>query len=1172
MILLLFMVGFTEHVNHVEIMESNPYTVQMQVEFSANNKQMNQPITRFVITQTQPSFTYQVSEVDHATVRKDAQVTNTAPIQIGKPILIKNCLVYPIIVWPNYLKENIITSYKSLDITLNYLPPIEDLILAPSLEKAYAPLFLNLKDSEELEPLGFLIICPDAFYDSVLPLAQWKEKKGWYVSVKRLSETGSTPTDIKNYIANAYYTWSPTPEYVLLIGDINSLPGCSYALPVNSTDYPYTLIDGNDFFAELLIGRLPANNINELNTMIAKILGYEQTPYMSEPTWFTRTLMAAANFPGFMTTPIPTKRWVRDRLFEYGFSTVDTVYYPPVSGPTEIINSVNQGVIFLNYRSGDANTYGWIVPLFENNDVFSLSNGWKLPIVTSITCNTGNFGADPQISFGETWLSAGNPVTPKGAVAFFGASAATTSSRWNNCLDMGIYWGILQEHIYNLGPALYRGKMEVYANFPGDTAWASGSSFYFHTYNLLGDPSLDVWTDIPDTFIVTHASTMPVGSNYMTIQVLNSSAQPVGSAMVSLYKDNEVKEVTFTNASGNAELNFATLGADTLFVTVTKHNFKPYLGHCLINTSSVYVGYDSHLIDDSGGNNNGEVNPGEPIAITITLRNFGNSTTATNVSVKLTTSDPLITITDSLKSYGSIAPGATANASPFDFNVSTNAKHDHMAKFNLEITSSQGNWNSSIWLGIHAPDLVYQWNQILDGGNNVLEPGETSDLIISLRNSGGLAGNNISSILRSRNPGVNVIDSIGTFGNIQVNDSSANNANRFRVSTAASLAPGHPIGFTTVLSGDNSFRDTVDFEIIIGIVSSSEPSGPDEYGYFAYDNTDAGYAERPTYTWIEIDPELGGPGDTLHLENDETKTISLPFSFKFYGNTYNRISICSNGYIAMDSTWIADMYNWHIPAAGGPPLLIAPFWDDLDPNATDSSGSVCYWFDSSNHRFIVEYSRVQHIHDPTNPTPAELQTFEVVLFDPAHYPTVSGDGEILFQYKDITNDDIWHNYATTGIENKEHTIGLEYTFDNMYDAGAAVLADDRAIKFTTDPPDTFPGITENDRTADYLKIELCPNPFRKQLNIRFGKELSVPSKGDENPRLSDGTKGMVLRIYDVRGRVIKNLELPTAYSLLPTLVSWYGTNDLGKKVAAGVYFIRLETEGFHAIEKVIFLK
>jgi hypothetical protein len=1138
---LLFIIAFTNQVNHVEILESTPNTARIQVEFSTDNKRMNQPITRFLIAQTQPSFTYQFSEVAETIAQRDAQVTNVAPIQISKPIFISNCRVYPIIIWPNFLKEKIITSYKSIDITLNYLPSQSKLILAPSLGKAYAPLFLDLKDFGESKPSGFLIICPDAFYDSVLPLAQWKEKKGWYVSVKCLSETGGSPTDIKNYIANAYHTWSPPPEYVLLIGDTPQLPPASTAIPVSRTDYPYTLIDGDDFLAELLIGRLPANNTNELNTMVAKILGYEQTPYMNDPSWFTRALMVAANYPiDTMTTPIATKRWVRDRFYEYGFNTIDTVYFPPISGPTEITNSVNQGVSFVNYRGGIADPDGWVYPNFHNTDVIGLSNGWKLPVVTSITCLNGNFGY--ATCFGEEWVRAGNPITPKGGVAFFGASAATTSSRWNNCLDMGIYWGILQEHIYDLGPALYRGKMEVYANFPGDTAWASGSSFYFHTYNLLGDPSLDVWTDIPDSFIITHVSTMPVGSNYMVVQVLNSTGQPVTNAMVSLYKNTEVKEVTFTNGSGNSELNFATSNADTLFVTVTKHNFKPYLGHCLINTSSVYVGYDYHLIDDSGGNNNGEINPGEPIAITITLRNFGNSTTATNVFAKLTTPDSLISITDSLKSYGNIAPGATANASPFDFDVSTNAKHNHTAKFNLEITSSQGTWNSSIWIEIQAPDLVYQWNQILDAGNNILEPGETSDLIISLKNSGSLIASNISGILRSKNPGVSVLDSMGAFGNIQIDDSSTNNSNRFTVNAAASLAPGHLMGFTTVLSGDNNFCDTIDFEIIIGIVNTSEPSGPDEYGYFAYDDTDAAYAERPTYNWIEIDPELGGPGDTLHLEKDETKTVSLPFSFKFYGNTYNRISICSNGYIAMDSTWIADMYNWHIPAAGGPPLLIAPFWDDLDPNATDSSGSVCYLFDSSNHRFIVEYSRVQHIHNPTNPTPAELQTFEVVLFDPIHYPTVSGDGEILFQ----------------GIENEDHTIGLEYTFDNMYDAGAAVLANDRAIKFTTDPPDTFPGIAEDDRTADDLKILLCPNPFRKQINISFGKELSA--------------KGMVLRIYDVSGRVIKNLELPTPYSLLPTSVSWSGTNDLGKKVAAGVYFIRLETEGFHAIEKVIFLR
>ena len=435
-------------------------------------------------------------------------------------------------------------------------------------------------------------------------------------------------------------------------------------------------------------------------------------------------------------------------------------------------------------------------------------------------------------------------------------------------------------------------------------------------------------------------------------------------------------------------------------------------------------------------------------------------------------------------------------------------------------------------------------------------------MIVSIENTGSLIGNNTSGILRSLNPGVSVTDSIGSFGNIPVGDSSANSSNYFTVNASSSISPGHAVGFIVILSGADNFKDTVEFALVIGVVDQTKPLGRDLYGYFAYDDTDVGYSERPTYNWIEIDPELGGAGDSLSLGNDETKTINLPFSFKFYGDWYDRVSICSNGYIAMDSTWIADMYNWHILSAGGPPLLIAPFWDDLDPTATDSSGHVCYWYDVSNHKFIIEYSRVQHIHDPTNPTPAELQTFEVLLFDPQYYPTETGDGEILFQYKDITNDDIWHNYATVGIENREHTIGLEYTYANVYPDAAAPLANNRAIKFTTDPPDTFPGIEEHNQTSTSNSIlEIYPNPFRQITDIRYQMQ-------DARCKMQD----ISLKIYDVSGRLVRSFNLASDFLSLASTISWDGTDDLGRQVTQGIYFIKLESSGFKAIEKVILLR
>jgi hypothetical protein len=484
--------------------------------------------------------------------------------------------------------------------------------------------------------------------------------------------------------------------------------------------------------------------------------------------------------------------------------------------------------------------------------------------------------------------------------------------------------------------------------------------------------------------------------------------------------------------------------------------------------------------------------------------------------------------------------------------------NNHILKFNLQITATQGNWTSAVWITVRAPEFSYLRNQILDG-NGILEPGETRDITVTIKNIGGLGGSNLSGILGSFCNGVVVTDSLGYFGSVAAGDSSTNSSDHFTLSATTSIAPGRQINLVLKLSGENGFADTLGFYIYIGVVDATDPLGPDDHGYYAYDDTDNDYSERPTYNWVEIDPAYGGAGDTLSLDNDETTTIPLPFSFKYYGNWYDQVSICSNGYIAMGATWIADMYNWAIPAAGGPPLLIAPFWDDFDPIATDSSGNVCHWHDAANHRFVIEYSRIQHIHDQTNPTPAELQTFEAILFDPQYYPTQTGDGEILFQYLDIANDDTWQNYATVGIEDYGHTTGLQYTFANIYPDAAAVLANNRAVKFTTDPPDTFLAVEElkNRATVDFL-LDISPNPFKRMANIRYIIYDTRYTMHDQK-----------LIIYDVSGRMVKSFNLESGIMNHESIFLWDGTDNTGKRVPQGIYFVRLQGTHLNVTKKAI---
>lgn len=128
--------------------------------------------------------------------------------------------------------------------------------------------------------------------------------------------------------------------------------------------------------------------------------------------------------------------------------------------------------------------------------------------------------------------------------------------------------------------------------------------------------------------------------------------------------------------------------------------------------------------------------------------------------------------------------------------------------------------------------------------------------------------------------------------------------------------------------------------------------------------------------------------------------------------------------------------------------MIAVFWDDL---FQQNSSRVYKWYDSDNHRFIIQWSSMKTFDKN------DSETFQVILKDPSYSYTPTGDGEIIMQYKVFNNtssgqyswSQVHGNYATIGIEDKTGTIGLEYTFDNQYPVTALPLEDSTAILITT---------------------------------------------------------------------------------------------------------------------------
>jgi hypothetical protein len=111
------------------------------------------------------------------------------------------------------------------------------------------------------------------------------------------------------------------------------------------------------------------------------------------------------------------------------------------------------------------------------------------------------------------------------------------------------------------------------------------------------------------------------------------------------------------------------------------------------------------------------------------------------------------------------------------------------------------------------------------------------------------------------------------------------------------------------------------------------------------------------------------------------------------------------------------------------------------------------------------------------------------------------------------------------------------------------------------------GITESDDTrvaAQNFAFSIEPNPFKEITDIRYGKR--------DNGYLITDMSNAGIMIYDAGGRLIKNINLQSAIHNLKSSVQWDGTDDFGRRVPAGIYFVRIKIDNFEELEKVVLLR
>ncbi len=340
-----------------------------------------------------------------------------------------------------------------------------------------------------------------------------------------------------------------------------------------------------------------------------------------------------------------------------------------------------------------------------------------------------------------------------------------------------------------------------------------------------------------------------------------------------------------------------------------------------------------------------------------------------------------------------------------------------------------------------GPYLIVSDNVIDDiGGNNngAADPGETCSMVVTLYNVGQGTGTNIVGTLSTTDPYLTITQSISNFPDLE-NLEQGQGSPAYMLDVSQSCPQGQYVTCDLHITADSAFTSDVTINFIVGDPLNS-PSGPDNYGYMAYDPYDA--PETPDYDWVEICADSGGPGTLVNFTmDDQTLQFDLPFTFQYYGQSFTRYTIATNGWIGMGDILEDDYSNSAIPDSDGPAGMIAPYWEDLSPQRTNS-GKVWQWYDVGEHLLVVEYNHIEQ-YAPTG----SFETFQVILLDPAYHQTNTGDGRILFQYKDMSAT--VQGEGTVGIENPAETDGLEILFDGAYDQHVHHIQNRFALLFTT---------------------------------------------------------------------------------------------------------------------------
>ena len=1135
---------------------------------------------RLRLTNPLPSAVRQPTDWDG---RGDEPMFPSEPAVLTAPVVVRGVRMALLSIYPvqyNLQTSELVSNERiRVDIRFTDAPPVNP-VLFDATRRHRSAAFLNVMATlcPELRELyrdeysdpspyagHYLVVAREECLPYAIPFIEWKRASGNLVNILGYPADIAAAADgdsiIKVDIQALYDSYLADGEdpfdYILLLGDRSGNLGSApwileapYGTPsmavANHADYEYGLLEGNDHYPDVAVGRFSSGNEEMMEIAVARTLAYEKEPWLEDDSWILRGGVYSQRWGEDYNESLPyTTRWGEELLERLGFQEIRV---QETDGADDRNGAIIGPVLAEWFNEQVGLMIGRAENIYWRDSFQGVNDNTVFPIFINI-CGHGEWAMQNMFRSGDL-------------DHLKGPAAMTTGwgiprTQYNNGFWLALVSGVLA-HDMPLGwGRAYAGMM-----FPvifGEEALDLMQVYQTDT-DLYGDPGIQPWLNIPRQLTVSFPDTIPLSVNSIRVAVSDNRDAPVAGARVTLYQPGELPDpveyadwqplfmsTIVTNGNGFANLTLDNqLSEGAVQVTVTGRDVYPFTGEIAVDSPAQYLVLDSAWFDDGG---DGRIEPGEQITFYLEAANWGTEQTAGNVFALISSRSPWMEIVDDSISFGNINPGESAIGGGMQLNISPSFHQSPLPILDLQFHSYQVQWSESLPLQVYAPDLQIVEEQL------VIPQDDATTLNPLITNVGSDLLALSSAELISGGWAVYVTSKLAGYPAIEIGDTIPAEIG-FGVEGNAAAIPGTEAPMYLVIHNEIGWRDTLKFTVQVGEPHENAPQAPDAYGYACFDNTDTGWDFAPQYEWVEISTRIDNDYDgefisELDNTNDFSVAVELPFTLKFYGEEFNSLTVSSNGFICPgDQSRMISYQNYPLNLAVGAGMgVIAPFWDNLRVRG-NFEPSVWYYYREDDGSFIVEWYNVENIAEQ-----GQRLNFQVIIYNSETHPTATGDCQILFQYWQINqvvgSPDVDIPYSSVGISSPDGKTGSSYTYRDQYPITSAPLSSHRAILYTT-LPDLNNSVKEEPlQPWEWSLSPNFPNPFNNVTYIGFS--LAAPNN-------------VKLQIFDLAGREVAVVRDE------PMAVGSHIIAFDGRELPAGIYIYNLNAGGRQYRAKMTLLR